>query len=317
MLGFGKPQWDPRGKHCFVTGGSAGLGLGVALSLVKRGAHVSIIARDQGRLDKALSELENHRQTPEQVIKAYSFAIDTAKGAEDALDAASEPHDNRVPNAMFLCAGKSRPGFFVEQTEESLTMCMQETYWAQAWSALAATKRMVKDGVHGKIVFVGSILSYFSMVGYSTYSPGKFAVRGLAETLHSEFKLYGIDVHMFFPGTILSPGYVEENKVKPEITLKIEEDDKGRPPEELAEYLIKGIQQGRFHITYDFISNIFRATSKGSSPGNSGILDQVYNLLGSIALPLWRRDVDNKVKKHAPQHHEYLEQKRKDGSLKL
>lgn len=78
------------------------------------------------------------------------------------------------------------------------------------------------------------------MVSYFTWATLLTAIQGLAETLQSEFKLYGIDVHMFFPGTILSPGYVEENKVKPEITLKIEEDDKARPPEELAEYLIKG-----------------------------------------------------------------------------
>lgn len=38
---------------------------------------------------------------------------------------------------------------------------------------------MVKEGVKGKIVFVASILAYFSMVGYSSYSPGKFAIRGM------------------------------------------------------------------------------------------------------------------------------------------
>lgn len=38
---------------------------------------------------------------------------------------------------------------------------------------------MVKEGVKGKIVFVASILAYFSMVGYSSYSPGKFAIRGV------------------------------------------------------------------------------------------------------------------------------------------
>ena len=44
--------------------------------------------------------------------------------------------------------------------------------------AQAATKAMVKQGIKGKIVFCSSILGYFSMVGYSTYSPGKFAIRG-------------------------------------------------------------------------------------------------------------------------------------------
>ena len=37
---------------------------------------------------------------------------------------------------------------------------------------------MVRQGIKGKVVFCSSILGYFSMVGYSTYSPGKFALRG-------------------------------------------------------------------------------------------------------------------------------------------
>ena len=40
------------------------------------------------------------------------------------------------------------------------------------------SKRMVSDKTQGKIVFVSSILGYFSIVGYSSYSPAKFALRG-------------------------------------------------------------------------------------------------------------------------------------------
>lgn len=45
-------------QHCYVTGGSTGLGLSFSLILVKKGAHVSIVARNQEKLNKALSELE-------------------------------------------------------------------------------------------------------------------------------------------------------------------------------------------------------------------------------------------------------------------
>ena len=45
-------------QHCFVTGGSRGTGLALAILLAKRGAHVSIVARDKGKLDKGLEELE-------------------------------------------------------------------------------------------------------------------------------------------------------------------------------------------------------------------------------------------------------------------
>lgn len=47
-----------RDQHCYVTGGSSGLGLSVAKELAKRGAHVSIVARNQERLDQALKILE-------------------------------------------------------------------------------------------------------------------------------------------------------------------------------------------------------------------------------------------------------------------
>lgn len=109
-----------------------------------------------------------------------------------------------------------------------------------------------------KIVFVSSVLGYFSMVGYSTYAPAKFALRGtsllttlslargdhcligLAETLQSELQLYGVGVHIFFPGTIFSPGLDTENKTKPKVTLKIEESDDGMSPERWADELLKG-----------------------------------------------------------------------------
>ena len=145
---------------------------------------------------------------------------------------------------------------------------------------------MVAQGVKGKIMFTSSVLGYFSIVGYSTYSPGKFALRGLAEALQSEFLMYGIDVHIAFPGTIFSPGFVEENKVKPKVTLKIEERDEGSQPEVVAAALLKGVERGKFHITYDFIGHAFRASTRGSSPGSNGLVDQFYVFVGMVSCSL-------------------------------
>jgi 3-dehydrosphinganine reductase len=50
-------------------------------------------------------------------------------------------------------------------------------------------------------------------------------IAGLADTLHSELQLYGLDVHCYFAPTMNSPGYAEEMKTLPKITAKIEEDD--------------------------------------------------------------------------------------------
>ena len=63
---------------------------------------------------------------------------------------------------------------------------------------------------------------------------------GLAETLQSEFMLYGIEVHLAMPGTMYTKGYEEENVGKPKITLKLEEADGGATPERVAGVILKG-----------------------------------------------------------------------------
>src|ERR1700761_7277829 len=50
--------------------------------------------------------------------------------------------------------------------------------WFDASNYQAASKRMIRTRSKGKIVFVSSVLGYFGMIGYSTYSPGKHAIRG-------------------------------------------------------------------------------------------------------------------------------------------
>lgn len=113
----------------------------------------------------------------------------------------------------------------------------------------------------GKVVLTSSVLALMSFAGYSTYSPSKYAIRGklsphlstpshhtcssscsagLAESLRNELILYGIDVHLFLPATIFSPGFENEQRLKPDITKKIEGPDEGLTPDQVAAQLIKG-----------------------------------------------------------------------------
>jgi 3-dehydrosphinganine reductase len=76
------------------------------------------------------------RQTPNQVLKAYSFSLSDETNSVKALEVACEPHGGQSPDAVFLCAGKSTPGFFLEQDERSLKQGMEDGYWIQALTAL-------------------------------------------------------------------------------------------------------------------------------------------------------------------------------------
>ncbi|KAK0432772.1 oxidoreductase [Armillaria borealis] len=278
---FGKlssrTRWDPKGKGC----------LALAIRLVKLGAHISIVARNKKRLQEALEKIE--------ILASYSYSVTESESAAAALDAASEPHGGRCPDALFLCAGGPSPKFFLEQDETSMKKGMDDAYWVQALSAL--------ENIQGKIIFISSFLGYMSMVGFSSYASGKFALRGLVETLRSEFLLYGIEVHIFFPGNMLTPGLEAENRTKPKIVLKLEETDTGQTAEHAAEGLLQGVSRGDFHITNDLLGNIFRSSTRGATPRNGVFLDEIYTFFGWVGLPIWRRITDSTVRSHREDHH--------------
>ncbi|KAJ7454724.1 oxidoreductase [Mycena latifolia] len=293
-------------QHIYITGGSTGLGLSLALILVGKGAHVSIVARNQEKLDKAVEAMETCRQHPNQLLTAYSFSLSDAAESAAALEAVCKPHGGRAPDAVFACAGSSKPMFFLDMTPQDMQEGMINGYWVQAWTAMAAAKKMVREGAKGKIVLVSSTLGYMSFIGYASYSPAKHALRALADTLQSEFMLYDIDIHIFFPPTMFTPGYEEENKTKPKIVREIESTDDGLTPDAAAKALIHGIQQGHTHITGDMITSLFRASTRGAAPRHNIFLDTIYDMAAAIIASIWRMSVDKRVRAHRVEHQQYL-----------
>jgi len=301
-------RWSPTGKHCLVTGGSQGLGLELARLLVTQGAHVSIVARDQSRLDAAIRTLESSRTSDGQIIRAYSFDLTDPDQAAAAIDAASAAHEGVPPHAFLLCAGAAKPGFFLDQTSEDLRAGLDTAYWVQAYTAHAAARSLVRSRTASgaKIVFVGSLLSYFSLIGYSPYTPAKHALRGLADTLRSELQVYGTEVQLYVPPTLYTQHLENENKTKPKITLKIEERDGGLQPEVAAKHMLEGIVRGDAHVTGDFITNVARASTTGATPYSNVFMDCMYGCIGAFALADWRRGVDKLVRGHRDEHEGYL-----------
>ncbi|KAF8963279.1 oxidoreductase [Flammula alnicola] len=310
MFGLFSKKWNPDGKHVYITGGSSGLGLSLAQILAGKGAHISIVARNQEKLDSALASLEELRVSPSQNFKVYSHALTPASEAVNALEAVCKPYGGDAPDAVFTCAGSSKPMFFVEMEEQDMIDGMVNAYWLQAWTAWAAARKMAKEQKKGaKIVLVSSTLGYMSFIGWASYSPGKHALRGLADTLHSELLLYGIDVHIYFPATMYTPGFDEENKTKPDIVRKIESTDEGVTADQAAQALYKGVVNGRVHITGDIITALFSASTRGATPRHNWLLEGLFDMVAFIAVPIWRSSVDKQVSAHREEHQEYLTKK--------
>lgn len=306
MSCLGKRNWDPEGKHCYITGGSSGLGLSLAILLSQQGAHVSIVARNVKTLETALKQIKAARKSEDQIFHSYSFSVASPEESEAALTAVMSAHGGRTPDASFLCAGVSRPGYFIEASSEELKDGMNSGYWVQAWSAWVIGKEMVRQRRKGRIVFVSSTLGYMTIPGYSTYSPPKHAIKGLADLLRTELLLYDITVQVYMPNTIFSPGYEEEQKTKPWVTMKLEESDGGLTPMESATAMLKGVKQNQSQITCDILTELFRASTRGSAPGHFFLWDWCLGLIAAIGVPIWRMSMDRLVRNHQAEHQKYL-----------
>lgn len=209
-----------------------------------------------------------------------------ATSAADAEGGDTPASIGRTPDAVFCCAGGAKPGYFIQQTEDDFQAGIKTDYMTALSTAHAAATALAASGKRGaRIVLVSSTLGLMGLVGYAQYSPMKFAIRGLAETLRSELQLYGIHVHCYFPGTILSPGYDAENRTKPELTKKLEGGpEEGLTPQQCAAGLLRGVASGRFYITTDFQTELFRAASAGGSvPGNGWLADRVKAFIALVS----------------------------------
>ncbi|KAF7330271.1 3-ketodihydrosphingosine reductase TSC10 [Mycena venus] len=146
-----------------------------------------------------------------------------------------------------------------DMTENDMAEGMVQGYWVQAWTVMFVAKKWCKRGPRER--------SFSSPPPWVTcrasYSPAKHALRGLADTLQSEFMLYdNLDVRIFFPPAMFTPGFDQENTTKPRIVREIESTDDGVTPEAAARALL----HGHMHITADMITTLFRASMRWVTP---------------------------------------------------
>ncbi|KAJ2865715.1 3-dehydrosphinganine reductase [Coemansia erecta] len=295
--------FDVRNKHCYVTGGSQGLGKAIAQELARRGAHVTIVARREALLKEAVIEIkaaaqqqgENEKQKIEYVVADLTSSEDSVRAIGMAVESQGRPIE-----LLFAVAGVSNPGMFLEQDVALLSATMRLNYDGTLGTVHEVARRMVEAKAGGRIVLVSSTLGLFGLVGYAGYCASKFAIRGLAEALRVELQGHGIGVHCYFPGTIFTPGYEAENLTKPQITKDIEGADDGLTPEQCSRGLLKGLARGEFAICTDPISMLFRCATRGAMPNNNAVVDAFVAAIGWVALGPWRMYVDYMVKRAEP-----------------
>jgi len=237
-----------------VTGGSSGIGRAFVRNVVSRGAAVSVLALDDGRLADTAAELEaagvSHVALATDVADAGSVAVAVARATE-----ALGPCD-----ALLTCAGIAHPGYFQQLDDAVFRSTMEIDYFGTLYALRAVVPAMVERG-QGSVVGISSTAGLIGVFGYTAYSPPKFAVRGLLEVLRVELRPHGIHVGCVCPPDTDTPQLAYENQYKPAETFAISGAIKPFTPERVASSIVLGMERGRFLITPDWQGQVVARTT--------------------------------------------------------
>jgi len=101
---------DLRGKRCFVTGTSAGLGVETARALVAHGAHVVGAARDLAKAQRAAAAVRAQAAAGGsfELVALDLASLASVRACADALCAAGKRYDAIIANAGVMACPKGR-----------------------------------------------------------------------------------------------------------------------------------------------------------------------------------------------------------------
>ena len=294
---------EVRGKHVLVTGGSKGLGKALAAELaVRHGAHVTVVARGQRDLDEAVAEINAAAAEHKRGGKAQGLSCDVTD-AESVAACVKRAEDALGPvEWVVACAGGALTGRFLDTPLSGFEAQMRLNYLGSVAPALVVARNMAqREQRGGRIVLVASQAALMGCVGYAAYSPTKFAVRGLGESLRHELLPYGIRVHVAFPGNMKTPGYEHEQRTKPEETKRLEEGEPLQTPEDVARATIDSIRKGEFALYGGNLSGFaLGRASAGIAPRSTLLLDVMLAPLLVVIMWFHRAFVLDRVVKSKP-----------------
>jgi|SRR6185312_9908880 len=179
-------------KSALIVGSGAGLSASLARAFAKAGMSVALAARSPGKLDALAKE-----------AGAKTYACDAADRSQvDALFSALDKDGS--PDVVVYNASYRTRGPFVELDPAEVEKSIAVSAFAGFLVAQAAAKRMLPRG-QGAILFTGASASVKGYAQSAPFAMGKFALRGLAQSMARELAPLGIHVaHFVIDGGISS-----------------------------------------------------------------------------------------------------------------
>jgi len=197
-------MFDLSDVRVLVTGGSRGIGLGIARVFARAGASVAVSARSADDLARAVAELDG---LGDGVVLAVPGDVADRAGAAAMVAAAVEAFGG----LDVLCANA---GIFPEarlatMTESDLDRVLDVNVKGTFWSVQAAIEALTASG-RGRVVLTSSITGPVTgFPGWSHYGASKAAQLGFLRSAAIELAAARITVNAVLPGNIATEGLAE------------------------------------------------------------------------------------------------------------
>ncbi|MCG9972597.1 SDR family oxidoreductase [Christiangramia crocea] len=178
-----------KNKVVVITGASAGVGRAIAKEFAKEKSKILLIARGRDGLEGAKHEVEELGG----MACIYEADVANAHQLNEAADFAEEnlgPIDIWINNAMVSVFSKA-----ADMTPDEYKRVTEVTYLGQVYGTLAALHKM-KERNCGKIILIGSALSYRGIPLQSAYCASKHAIQGFFESIRAELLHDGINIDL-------------------------------------------------------------------------------------------------------------------------
>jgi NAD(P)-dependent dehydrogenase (short-subunit alcohol dehydrogenase family) len=217
-----------QSEVALIVGAGQGLSASLARTLAEQGAQVVLAARDVGKLSALVAStgaraVACDASDPEQVHALFAD-IDAAEGA---------------PHLVVYNPSRRVPGPLADIDPAEVAKALMVTAYGGFLVGQAAARRMLGRG-SGSILFTGASASVKGYPKSAAFAMGKFALRGLAQSMARELAPQNIHVaHFVIDGSIAKAGAADAGG------------DKSLNPDAIAESYLAVHRQHRSAWTWE------------------------------------------------------------------
>ena len=192
------------GRSVIVTGGTKGIGKGIARVMAKAGADVMITGRNQDDAERTVAELASLGSGR----AAYFMGDVSSRAACDAMAAAAIESFGGI-DIVCANAGIFPAAHLADMSEADLDLVLDTNVKGTILTVQACLPALIASG-RGRVILTSSITGPITgSPGWSHYGASKAAQLGFMRTAAIELAPHGITVNAVLPGNIATEGLAD------------------------------------------------------------------------------------------------------------